>query len=162
MLLEDVARLESGHTPSRRVPSYWENGDIPWLSLKDIKGLTSAYVVETVDKPTIHGINNSSARLLPKNTVAFCRTASVGKVAILGREMATSQDFVNWVCTEHLDPKYLYWALKSSAAEFNKEKQGATHKTIYMPTAKRFQVLLPPLSAQKRIAEILDSAEALR
>jgi type I restriction enzyme S subunit len=76
--------------------------------------------------------------------------------------MATSQDFVNWVCSERLSSKYLYWALKASKDEFNKEKQGATHKTIYMPTVKRFQVLLPPLAEQRRIAGILDAADAIR
>src|SRR5688572_14586246 len=94
-LLRDVARLESGHTPSRREPAYWNAGDVPWLSLKDIRGLTGRYVLETEDMPTQEGIRNSSARVLPRGTVAFCRTASVGKVAILGRDMATSQDFAS-------------------------------------------------------------------
>jgi hypothetical protein len=97
-LLGEIARLESGHTPSRREPSYWNEGDVPWLSLKDVRRIAGRYVYSTEDRPTQKGIDNSSARLLPKGTVAFCRTASVGKVAILGRDMATSQDFANWVC----------------------------------------------------------------
>lgn len=161
-LLGDVARLESGHTPSRREPAYWEGGNIPWLSLKDIRGLAGRYVVETQDKPAQKGIDNSSARVLPKGTVAFCRTASVGKVAILGRDMATSQDFANWVCGPDLLPEYLYEALKASGGQFDKEKQGSTHKTIYMPVLERFRVLLPPLSEQRRIADILDKADAIR
>ena len=160
--LSDVARLESGHTPSRRIDAYWEGGEVPWLSLKDIRGLSSKYVTETVDHPTMLGIANSSARLLPKGTVALCRTASVGNVAILGKEMATSQDFVNWVCGEQLLPEYLYWAFKGSEATFSLEKQGSTHQTIYMPTVARFHILLPPLPEQRRIAEVLDRAEALR
>lgn len=161
-LLGDVARLESGHTPSRREPSYWEGGNIPWLSLKDIRGLAGRYVVETQDMPAQKGIDNSSARVLPKGTVAFCRTASVGKVAILGRDMATSQDFANWVCGPDLLPEYLYEALKASSGQFDKEKQGSTHKTIYMPVLERFRVLLPPLAEQRRIADILDKADAIR
>jgi type I restriction enzyme S subunit len=160
--LENVARLESGHTPSRKVPEYWEAGDVPWLSLKDIRGMTSRYVTDTIDKPTMLGIDNSSARMLPKGTVALCRTASVGKVAILGRDMATSQDFVNWVCGSELLPEYLFEAFKASSATFETEKQGSTHQTIYMPTVKRFKILLPPLPEQKRIADILDKADAIR
>lgn len=157
-----VARLESGHTPSRRVPGYWDNGSIPWLSLGDIRGLSGKYIDDTADHPTQLGIDNSSARVLPKGTVAFCRTASVGKVVILGRDMATSQDFVNWVCGPKLLPEYLYFALRSSGAFFDKEKQGSTHKTIYMPTVEQFHILLPPLPEQKRIAAILDKADAIR
>lgn len=159
--LQDVARLESGHTPSRRVPEYWEYGNVPWLSLKDIRGMTSRYVMDTIDKPTMLGIDNSSARILPKGTVAFCRTASVGNVVILGRDMATSQDFVDWVCGPNLLPEFLYEAFKASGPTFANEMQGSTHKTIYMPTVERFKLLLPPLSEQKRIADILDKADAI-
>lgn len=160
--LQDVARLESGHTPSRKVPEYWEDGNVPWLSLKDIRGMTSRYVDDTTDKPTKLGIDNSSARILPKGTVAFCRTASVGNVAILGQDMATSQDFVDWVCGPNLLPEFLFEAFKASGPTFANEMQGSTHKTIYMPTVKRFKLLLPPLSEQKRIADILDKADAIR
>jgi type I restriction enzyme S subunit len=148
--LQDVARLESGHTPSRKVVEYWEGGDVPWLSLKDIRGMTSRYVMDTIDKPTMLGIDNSSARVLPKGTVAFCRTASIGNVAILGQDMATSQDFVDWVCGPELLPEFLYEAFKASGP------------TIYMPTVERFKILLPPLSEQKRIADILDKADTIR
>jgi type I restriction enzyme, S subunit len=160
--LPDVARLESGHTPSRRVPAYWEGGDVPWLSLKDIRGLSGKYVTQTVDRPTPLGIENSSARVLPKGTVALCRTASVGNVAILGCDMATSQDFVNWVCGPKLMPEYLYWAFRSSEATFDLEKQGSTHQTIYMPVLEKFRVLLPPLDEQRRIAAVLDEADGIR
>lgn len=160
--LKDVARLESGHTPSRRCPEYWKEGDIPWLSLKDIRGMTSRYVHDTINKPNQLGIDNSSARLLPAGTVALCRTASVGNAAILGCEMATSQDFVNWVCGPEVSPEYLYEAFKTSASTFAGEKQGSTHQTIYMPTIRRFKLLLPPLSEQKRIADILDRANTIR
>ncbi len=161
-LLRQIARLESGHTPSRREPSYWDGGSVPWLSLKDIRGLAGRYVTETEDKPTPHGIENSSARILPQGTVAFCRTASVGKVAILGRDMATSQDFANWVCGPELLPEYLYEALRASGGQFDKEKQGTTHKTIYMPVLERFHVLVPPLAEQRRIADMLGKADAIR
>lgn len=159
--LTDVAKLESGHTPSRRNAEYW-GGDIPWLSLKDMQSLTDLRIFDTADKPTMLGIDNSSARLLPAGTVALCRTASVGKVAILGRQMATSQDFVNWICGPDLDNEYLYWALRCSSASFDIEKQGSTHKTIYMPTLERLHVMLPPPSVQRQISQIFGRVETLR
>lgn len=159
--LTDVARLESGHTPSRNEPSYW-GGKVKWLSLKDIKGLDGKVVFETSDHPTELGIDNSSARVLPKGTVALCRTASVGKSVILGCDMATSQDFVNWVCGPKLMPEYLYYAFRNSEVEFDRLQQGTTHKTIYMPIAEQFALLLPPLSEQHRIITLLDKADAIR
>jgi type I restriction enzyme S subunit len=76
--------------------------------------------------------------------------------------MATSQDFVNWVCGPKLLPEYLYYAFRSSEVEFDRLKQGTTHKTIYMPVAEQFTVLLPPLDEQRRIAAILDKADSIR
>jgi len=76
--------------------------------------------------------------------------------------MATSQDFVNWVCGPDITPEYLYWALRGSDQTFRKEKQGSTHQTIYMPVLERFHLLHPVRSEQQRIAAILDQADALR
>jgi hypothetical protein len=57
---------------------------------------------DTLESTNEQGIANSSARLLPEGTVVLSRTASVGFVTIMGRPMATSQDFVNWVCGPEL------------------------------------------------------------
>lgn len=154
--LSDVARLESGHTPSRRKAEYW-GGKVNWLSLKDVKNINSAYIFDTQDKPSLLGIENSSARLLPKGTVALCRTASVGKCVILGKEMATSQDFVNWVCGDLVLSEFLYATLSISQRFFDGLKQGSTHKTIYVPTVKDFHIFLPPVSTQRNVVNVLKS-----
>lgn len=93
-LLTDVARLESGHTPSRRHPEWW-GGDTPWIALPDIRALDGTTAFETTETVNAAGLANSSARLLPAGTVCLSRTASVGFVTVMGRPMATSQDFVN-------------------------------------------------------------------
>lgn len=164
--LLDVARLESGHTPSRKHPEYWENGDIPWLALPDIRALDCRVACDTSEKTNALGIANSSARLLPANTVALSRTASVGFVTIFGRPIATSQDFVNWICTDELHPKFLTWLLRAARSFIRGVSTGAIHKTVYMDVVERFHVCLPALSVQKTIAARLDEAfaqtEALR
>lgn len=152
--LSEVARLESGHTPSRKRDDYW-GGDIKWLSLKDVKSMNGAYLYDTQDKPTQLGIDNSSARVLPKGTVALCRTASVGKCVILGDDMATSQDYVNWVCGSRIIPEFLYATLLISDRFFDGLKQGSTHKTIYVPTVKDFHICLPPMDIQEKISNAL-------
>lgn len=155
--LGEAARMESGHTPSRKRPEYW-GGDIPWVGIRDAKAHHGGVIENTEQHTTELGIENSSARLLPPGTVCLSRTASVGYVVVLGREMATSQDFVNWVCCDRLDPhflKYLFLAEKDALLRFG---SGAVHKTIYYPQAKAFHVCLPPLTEQKRIVAMLDEA----
>jgi type I restriction enzyme S subunit len=105
----DVARLESGHTPSRKHPEYWI-GKIPWIGIRDVALHDGRVIAETFQHVSQAGLDNSAARLLPKDTVCLSRTASVGYVVMMGKPMATSQDFVNWVCSEALDPEFLMFA----------------------------------------------------
>jgi type I restriction enzyme S subunit len=104
--LGSLARLESGHTPSRSRPDWW-GGNIPWIALPDIRALDGRHVFETVERTNPEGIAHSAARVLPAGTVVLSRTASVGFVTIMDRPMATSQDFVNWICGPDLDPEFL-------------------------------------------------------
>ncbi|MGF6398329.1 type I restriction enzyme S subunit [Pseudomonas frederiksbergensis] len=150
-LLTDVARLATGHTPDRQNAKYW-NGDIPWLSLTDIRGLDLSTAQQTGEFTTQAGIDNSSSVKLPKGTVCFSRTASIGFVTLMGREMATSQDFFNWVCSDRLDPVYLMYSLFMSRSRLRLLSNGSTHKTIYFPTAESFRLLVPPIELQKKFA----------
>lgn len=150
--LTSVAKLESGHTPNRDTPEYW-GGTIPWLSLGDTDALDQLTIESTLEKVTEKGIKNSSARVLPVDTVIFSRTATVGKACRLGVEMATSQDFANWVCGSDLDPRYLVQVFRHMKREWDRLQAGSTHQTIYMPTFKRLQILLPPKEEQTKIAD---------
>jgi type I restriction enzyme, S subunit len=164
-LLTSMARLETGHTPSRNQPDWW-GGDIPWISLSDIRELDGRIATDTREWTNPEGIANSAARVLPAGTVVLSRTASVGFVTVMGREMATSQDFVNWVCGPELDPQFLAYVLRSSRGYIRSLSSGAIHQTVYMPTVEALSVCAPSLDEQKRIvAELgqrLDSATRLQ
>jgi type I restriction enzyme S subunit len=148
--LNEIARLESGHTPSRSRPDWW-GGDVSWLSLTEIRALDGQWVEETKIRTNPEGIAHSAARILPRGTVCYSRTASVGFVAIMAKPMATSQDFANWVCSDALEPEFLMHALIRSRHELRALATGATHKTIYMPTLQNFHLCLPDRTAQQRI-----------
>lgn len=149
----EVAKLESGHTPSRREPAYW-NGSIPWVSLHDSKDLDVREIHRTQLTVSELGLANSSARLLPKGTVIFSRTATVGKSTVLGRPMATSQDFANYVCGPHLHNHFLVALFRGMQDVWRSLMAGSTHNTIYMPAFKALKITLPPLDEQIEIAEM--------
>jgi type I restriction enzyme S subunit len=155
-LLTDIARLESGHTPSRSHPEWW-GGDIPWLALPDIRAVDGRVVNETTEYTNPEGIANSAARVLREGTIAMSRTASVGFVTKFGRPMATSQDFVNWVCGPELDPDFLLHLLIRSREQIRALASGAVHKTVYYPTVKAFRVAIPSLEEQRRIVTTLEA-----
>lgn len=156
--LSDLARLESGHTPSRGKPEYWD-GDVPWIGIRDASGNHGRVLLDTQQHVTQLGLDNSSARLLPAGTVCLSRTASVGFVVTMGRPMATSQDFVNWVCGPELDHRYLHYLLMSEQDTIRRIAYGSVHPTMYYPDAKALHVCLPSLRGQQAIAEVLGALD---
>jgi len=153
-----VARLRSGHTPSRQQTEYWQDCTIPWFGLADvwqIRDGRTEYVTETAEKISELGLANSAARLLPAGTVMLSRTASVGFSAIMGVPMATTQDFVNWVCGPRVRPEYLLYVFRAMGHEFNRLTMGSTHQTIYMPDVGRFEMPLPPANEQRVIVNFI-------
>jgi type I restriction enzyme, S subunit len=108
-------------------------------------------ISDTKQTVTQEGLDNSAARLLPPGTVCLSRTASVGYVVIMERSMATSQDFVNWVCSEALLPEFLMYALMAEGDDIRRFGRGTTHTTIYFPEVKALHICLPPLEEQREI-----------
>ena len=158
--MSEIAKLESGHTPSKREPSYW-GGSIPWVSLFDTEGLQGREIFETAKMVTEEGLNNSSARLLPKGTVVFSRTATVGKTTVMGRDMATSQDFANYICGPKLHNHFLVYLFRNMGRTWKSLMAGSIHNTIYMPVFKALQIILPPLPEQRAIATALSDVDGL-
>jgi type I restriction enzyme S subunit len=156
--LTKVARLESGHTPSRQHPEYW-NGNIPWLSLGDTAELKKVRVEKTSECVTQAGIDNSSARLLPAETVVLSRTAVRGLCSRLARPMSTSQDFAAFVCGPEVRPPYLVQLFRHMQREWRRLEQGSspTNKTLYFSVFKGLKILLPPPSEQEAIAAVGES-----
>ena len=162
MPIRVAARLESGHTPSRSRPDWWENCTVPWFTLADVWQIRQGadVIYETEEKVSELGLANSSARRLPKGTVMLSRTASVGFSAIMGTDMATTQDFANWVCGDKVLPEFLLCVFRSMSGEFRRLMMGSTHNTIYMPDIQALRFALPPIPEQRNIVEHVRKAVA--
>ncbi|WP_369043715.1 restriction endonuclease subunit S [Streptomyces sp. Midd1] len=152
-----LARMGSGHTPSRSHPEWWTNCSIPWITTGEVKQVRDDRredLFETREKISELGLANSAAELHPAGTVALCRTASAGYSAVMGTAMATSQDFVTWTCGPQLDPYYLLWCLRAMRADLlGRLAMGSTHKTIYVPDLQMLRIPLPSLDDQRKIVK---------
>jgi type I restriction enzyme S subunit len=155
--LRRIARQETGHTPSRSHPEYWDGG-IPWIGIKDANAHHGREIHETSQTVSEQGLANSSARLLPAGTVCLSRTASVGYVTMMGKPMATSQDFATWTCTAALHPKYLMCALIAEGDDIRNFGEGSTHTTIYFPEIRAFNIALAPFEEQQEIVRRIEAA----
>ncbi len=157
--------LESGHTPSKLHPEWWKEEEcvIPWVTTGDVHRFRNGEITtiyDTEEHVSIAGLANSSARILPAGTVALSRTASVGFSIVMGCDMASSQDFADWVPGPDVDSKYLLYVFRSMAQVFERLKIGSTHKTIYMHVLKTLKMPLPPKNEQISIADYLDTRTA--
>jgi len=152
-----IARLGSGHTPSRDHPEWWEDCTIPWVTTGEVAQMREdriEYIATTREKISELGMAHSSATLHPAGTVVLSRTASAGFSAIMGTDMATSQDFATWACGPLLEPRFLLLCLRAMRSDLlGRLAQGSTHQTIYMPDIEAIRVPLPPLGEQRRIVE---------
>lgn len=153
-----VATLGTGHTPSRNRPEWWIDCTIPWVTTGEVAQMRSdriEFLSDTREAISQIGVQNSSAEVHPAGTVVLCRTAaSAGYSAIMGRDMATSQDIVTWTCGPLLRPRFLLLCLRVMRQDLlGRLAIGSTHKTIYMPDIESLRVVLPPVSDQDRIVD---------
>jgi len=151
--LGDVAEIESGGTPSSTKPEYWNSGEICWATLPDLK---NKYLFDTQRKITSMGLKNSSAKLLPVNSVIFSSRATIGEVAIAKVETSTNQGSKNFICDPaKIDYEFLYYLLKSKVEEIINLASGATYKEINKTVFSSVEVEIPNVPVQKQIAQRL-------
>lgn len=151
--LGDVAEIESGGTPSSTKPEYWDGGDICWATLPDLE---NKYLFDTQRKITPLGLKNSSAKLLPINSVIFSSRATIGEVAITKVETSTNQGSKNFICDPtKIDYEFLYYLLKNKVEEINNLASGATYKEINKTVFSAVEIEIPNIPVQKQSAQVL-------
>ena len=156
-----VARIVGGSTPKTTIQEYW-GGSILWATPKDLSDLDGKLISNTPRKITEAGLRKCAAEILPANSVLFSSRAPIGHVAINTVPMATNQGFKSFIPNPDLDPHFLYWWLDANRDKLQALGTGATFKEVSKAVVERIEIPLPPLREQKRIAGILDQADALR
>lgn len=156
--LTRVAALGSGHTPSRNHPEWWTNCTVPWVTTGEVAQMRSdriEVIENTREMISEVGVANSSATIHPAGTVVLCRTAaSAGYSAIMGSDMATSQDLATWTCGPLVRPRFLLLCLRAMRQDLlGRLAMGSTHRTIYMPDIESIRVPLPEIDEQDRIID---------
>ena len=157
--LGEVCDIYNGSTPKRTESSYWDNGTIPWFTIDDIRKYGRT-IYKTQQSITQKGFDESSVKLLPKNSTLICCTASVGEYAFTEIELTTNQQFNGLVVKdeykEKLNPRFLYWCATKFKDELNRMSGKATFGFVSVSTLKKFKIPLPTINIQN---EIVDQVE---
>lgn len=152
----DVCDVFNGGTPDTTVKEYWD-GDNLWITPKDMGKLTSKFVDKTERKLTDDGVKNSSARLLPINSVIMSSRAPIGHLAINTLPICTNQGCKGMVPKKGLNSNYLYYFLSNSVQLLNDIGSGATFKEISGTKLSTVKIPVPPLPTQHQIVSELDA-----
>ena len=157
--LGDICTIQSGGTPSRHNKAYWDDGTIPWVKISDIK---DKYLDATEERITKLGLENSSAKIFPAGTILYTIFATLGEVCILNIEAATNQAISGiQLESEQVDKNYLYHYLSSLKSTVNNIGRGVAQNNINMTILRNFEIPLPPLEEQRKIAAVLDKVSDL-
>ena len=151
--LGEVFTWLGGGTPARSNAAYY-GGTIPWVTITD---LNDGLVVNTHNYLTEIAIENSSAKLIPVNSVMIGLYGSIGKLGIAGKELTTNQAIASAIPNfEEFNSKFLFYYLAYSKQNLAKLGSGVTQKNIYISNLKEYEFYLPPFQEQIRIADKID------
>jgi len=160
--LGDVVEVRGGGTPSKANPAFW-NGHIPWVSPKDMKRWE---ISDAEDKITSDAIENSATNLIPPNSVLVVNRSGILKhtlpVGITRREVAINQDLKALICNGRAYPEYIAHMIKAAEPIVLKWVRATTADNFSIENLRSLEIPLPPFREQRRIAAILDKADALR
>ena len=155
--LGDVCDVMNGGTPKTGVPEYWD-GNHRWITPAEMGKRLSPYVSDTERKITDLGLRDSSARMLPPNSVILSSRAPIGHLVINTEPMATNQGCKGLIPRSQIETKFLYYYLSSIVDLLNSLGTGATFKELSGGKLKEVSVPVPPLPEQQRIVGLLDEA----
>ena len=159
---ELCVQVTSGGTPSRKNAEYWQNGNINWLKTGE---LNDWYVGESEEKINQKGLDGSSAKLFPANTVLMAMYGdgkTITTLGVLNRPATTNQAccamIVDGAKCNYL---YLLYALKHHRNELLKLVVAGAQRNLSTGIIKKFPVTYFPLPKQERIADYLSSYDKL-
>ena len=140
--ISEVCDTVGGGTPSTKVPEYWD-GDITWVVPSDVTNNDCLVLLDSGREITERGLKESAARVVPAGTILMTSRASVGFFALMDREVATNQGFINIIPHDERMRLYLLFNLMSRVAEIRGNAKGTTYPEINKGRFRAMDILVP-------------------
>jgi len=157
--LKDIAKMQSGGTPSTAIPSYY-TGNIPFLGISDMTA-SKKYLFATQKHITEEAVENSSARIFPAGTFLMSMYASIGKCVISSIEIAISQAILGFYSlSSDIDKDFLYYKLSYFSNDLTTSGQTGTQSNLNKRIVQNYTISIPCIKEQQAIATILSDMDA--
>ena len=155
--LGDYISTQSGGTPNTKKSEYYDGGDIPWLSSGEIN---QGYINKTDKFITQEGLDNSSAKWIPKDSVVIAMYgATAGKVGYINIPLTTNQAVCALLPCDSFDSHYLYYAVSSKYDWFLSQCRGAAQPNISQSIIKELMLAHPTMEDQVKFSVIIDQSD---
>lgn len=142
----EIGEIVGGGTPSKKVEEYW-NGDIPWLSPKDLSLNPAMFTSKGQNSISELGYKKSSAKLMPRNSILFSSRAPIGYITIAENDISTNQGFKSIIPKPEYPYTFVYELLKQETPLLESSASGSTFKEVSGTHLKNHEILIPSPTA---------------
>ena len=157
--ISDIAgQFKTGGTPSTKEPIFWD-GTIPWIQSSDLQK-DILFCIKPQKFISEKGLQNSSAKLIPKNSIAIVTRVGVGKLAIIDQDYATSQDFLS-LSDFGGDIQFIVYSIYRMLQKESTQLQGTSIKGITKEDLLSKKISLPEIEEQSAIGSLFRTLDDL-
>ncbi len=158
--ISDLGNIIGGATPSTKNPAYYDGGEIPWITPKDLAGFQGRFISHGERNITEAGLRSCSAQMLPAHTILFSSRAPIGYIAIAANSVCTNQGFKSVIPNDNTDYLFLYYLMKYYKHVIEGMGSGTTFKEVSAATMREIKVRVPKEKRdQHRIAAFLSTLD---
>ena len=156
--IESFTSVMSGGTPDRNIPEYWQ-GNIRWIKTTELK---NCIITDTEEKISQLGVENSSAKIIPDNSILvamYGQGKTRGMTGYITVECATNQACACILPSEKINQKYLWKYIIFSYDKLRSMAKGGNQPNLNAGIIRKFPVLMPPMNLQNRFAVFAEQVE---
>ena len=157
--IEEITSVLSGGTPDRKENKYWEGGTINWVKTTE---LNNNIIIETEEKITNLGLENSSAKIIPPQSILIAmygQGKTRGMTGYLEVSSATNQACACILPSRYINQKYLWNYLILSYDKLRSMAKGGNQPNLNVMIIKKFPVLIPPMNLQEKFVQSVSSID---
>lgn len=157
--IDSFTTVKSGGTPNRGIPEYWENGTIRWVKTTELQ---NCIIEDTEEKITELAMNNSSAKLIPANSILIAmygQGKTRGMTGYLAVESTTNQACACILPSNSVNQKYLWCYMMLSYDKLRDMAKGGNQPNLNAGIIKAFPVLMPPMQLQEQFATFVEQTD---
>lgn len=153
--LEDLGEIIAGGTPSTNHPEYYSENGIAWITPNDLSNSNDKYITHGERNISEIGLNNSSARLMPKGTVLLTSRAPIGYLGIAANEVCTNQGFKSIVPNEKFGSEFIYHTVENMIVYLKSLGTGSTFTEISKTVVASVKIVIPEESVVGKFEEMV-------